>query len=105
MEALLVIDVQNGIVNFGDFQEELSIIENVIKDFKDNGKPVIFVRHLDDVEDSPLYRGSVGSELHSSLKEYAEFVIEKQTPSSFFNTNLVYHFREIRGETPFYYWF
>jgi len=88
VEALLVIDVQNGIVNSGDFQEELSIIENVIKDFEENGKPVIFVRHLDDVEDSPLYRGSAGSELHSSLKEYAEFVIEKQTPSSFFNTNL-----------------
>jgi len=88
VEALLVIDVQNGIVNSGDFQEELSIIENVIKDFKENGKPVIFVRHLDDVEDSPLYRGSAGSELHSSLKEYAEYVIEKKTPSSFFNTNL-----------------
>jgi len=88
VEALLVIDVQNGIVNFGDFQEELSIIENVIKDFKENGKPVIFIRHLDDVEDSPLYRGSAGSELHSSLKEYAEYVIEKKTPSSFFNTNL-----------------
>lgn len=88
MEALVVIDVQNGIVNFGDFQEELSIIENVIKDFKEKGRPVIFIRHVDDVEDSPLYRGSVGSELHSSLKEYAEYVIEKQTPSSFFNTNL-----------------
>ena len=88
MEALLVIDVQNGIVNFGDFQEELSIIENVIKDFKEYGKPVIFIKHLDDVEKSPLYRGSVGSELHNSIKEYAEYVIEKQTPSSFFNTNL-----------------
>ena len=88
MKALVVIDVQNGIVNFGDFQDELSLIENVIKDFKENGSPVIFIRHVDDVEDSPLFRGSVGSELHSSLKEYAEYVIEKQTPSSFFNTNL-----------------
>ncbi len=74
--------------NLGDFQEELSTIENVIKDFKDNGKPVIFIRHLDDVEESPLYQGSVGSELHSSVKEYADYVIEIQTPSSFFNTNL-----------------
>jgi hypothetical protein len=60
VQALLVIDVQNGIVNLGDFQEELSTIENVIKDFKDNGKPVIFIRHLDDVEESPLYQVSVG---------------------------------------------
>ncbi|WP_255553769.1 hypothetical protein [Psychrobacillus sp. INOP01] len=36
MKALLVIDVQNGIVNFGDFKEELSLIENVIKNFKDS---------------------------------------------------------------------
>ncbi|MBS4176506.1 isochorismatase family protein [Lederbergia citrea] len=88
MKALLVIDVQNGIVNFGDFKEELSLMENVIKDFKDSNRPVIFMRHLDDTEESPLYKGSVGSELHSSLKDYADYVLEKQTPSSFFNTEL-----------------
>lgn len=88
MKALLVIDVQNGIVNFGNFKEELSLIENVIKDFKENSSPVIFMRHLDDSEESPLYKNSVGSELHSSLKDYADYVIEKQTPSSFFNTQL-----------------
>lgn len=68
MQALLVIDVQNGIVNLGYVQEELSIIESLIMDFKENGKPVIFIRHLDDQEESPLYQGSVGSELHSRLK-------------------------------------
>ena len=88
MQALLVIDVQNGIVNFKDFGEELASIETIIKDFKGDGRPVIFVRHLDDEEESPLYKGSSGSELHSSLKEYADYVIEKKTPSSFFNTNL-----------------
>ena len=88
MQALLVIDVQNGIVNFGDFQEELSLMENVIQDFKSDERPVIFVRHFDDEEESPLYKGSAGSELHSSIKEYADLVIEKQTPSSFYNTNL-----------------
>ena len=88
MQALLVIDVQNGIVNFKDFGEELVLIETIIKDFKGDGRPVIFVRHLDDEEESPLYKGSSGSELHSSLKEYADYVIEKKTPSSFFNTNL-----------------
>ena len=88
MKALLVIDVQNGIVNFGDFKEELLLIENVIKDFKESNSPVIFMRHLDDAEESPLYKHSVGSELHSSLKDYADYVIEKQTPSSFFNTQL-----------------
>lgn len=72
MRALLVIDVQNDIVSVGDFKEELSLMENVIKDFKGSNSPVIFMRHLDDAEDSPLYRESVGSELHSSLKDYAD---------------------------------
>jgi nicotinamidase-related amidase len=95
MQALLVIDVQNGIVNFGDFQQELTIMENIIKDFKSQDKPVIFVRHLDDAEESPLYKGSAGSELHTSLKEYADHVVEKQTPSSFFNTNLASMLEEL----------
>ena len=88
MKALLVIDVQNGIVNLGDFQEELSLMENVIKDFKETNMPVIFMRHLDDEEESGLYKNSIGSELHNSLKDYADYVIEKQTPSSFYNTEL-----------------
>lgn len=88
MKALLVIDVQNGIVKFGDFKEELTLMENVIKDFKDSKNPVIFMRHVDDMEESSLYKNSVGSELHPSLKDYADYVIKKQTPSSFVNTTL-----------------
>ncbi len=60
----------------------------MIKDFKDSSTPVIFMRHLEDSEESPLYEGTVGSELHSSLKDYADYVLEKQTPNSFFNTKL-----------------
>lgn len=88
MKALLVIDVQNGLINLGDFKEELSLMENIIKDFKEANMPVIFMRHLDDEEESGLYRNSDGSKLHNSLKDYAEYVIEKQTPSSFYNTEL-----------------
>ena len=33
MKAILVIDVQNGIVELGEFTEELSRMENIIKDF------------------------------------------------------------------------
>ena len=63
-------------------------MENVIKDFKESNSPVIFMKHLDDSVESPLYKQSVGSELHNSLKSYADYVFEKQTPSSFFNTKL-----------------
>lgn len=38
MEALLVIDVQNGIVRTGDFSDELQKMEKVIMDFKDRGR-------------------------------------------------------------------
>ena len=88
LKALLVIDVQNGIVNLEDFTEELSLMEDVIKDFKEANMPVIFMKHLDEAKESSLYKHSIGSELHSSLKEYADYVIEKNTPSAFFNTNL-----------------
>lgn len=88
MEALLVIDVQNGIVEFADFQKELTVMKDVIEDFKRKGKPVVFIRHLDEEEESPLYKGSAGSELHSSLKGYAEYIVEKKTPSAFFETDL-----------------
>ena len=88
MKALLVIDVQNGIVNLGDFEEELSLMEKIIHNFKNTKMPVIFMRHLDDEEESGLYKNSVGSQLHHSLKDYADYVIEKKTPSSFYQTEL-----------------
>ncbi|MFS0821872.1 isochorismatase family protein [Bacillus sp. 1P02SD] len=88
MQALLVIDVQNGIVNFKDFSEELTKIKHIVQDFKAKKLPVIMVRHFDEVEESPLYRGSEGSELHESVRDLGDYVIEKTTPSSFFKTNL-----------------
>lgn len=60
----------------------------VIKDFKVSNNPIIFIRHMEDNEENPLYRNSVGSELHRSLKDYAEYVVEKKTPSAFFETEL-----------------
>lgn len=89
MKALLVIDVQNAIVNFRDFSKELVTMENVIRDFKEKGRPIIFVRHLDKLKESPFHEESVGAELHKSLQNYAEYIVEKRTPSSFFNTELI----------------
>lgn len=88
MDALLVIDVQNGIVSCGDYKEALFLMEQVIKDFKESYRPVIFIRHIDDAEESPLNRSSIGSEIHPPLKDYSDYLIEKQTPSSFFETEL-----------------
>lgn len=88
MKALLVIDVQNAIVDSKDFEQELKSIETIIKDFRENKEPVIFIRNISDDEKSPFYKGASSSELHKSLNEYAEIVIDKKTPSAFFQTNL-----------------
>ena len=50
MKALLVIDAQKAIIDSKDFENELNNIEVVIKDFKANKYPVIFVRNIADDE-------------------------------------------------------
>ena len=88
MKALLVIDAQKAIIDSKDFENELNNIEVVIKDFKANKYPVIFVRNIADDEKSPFHKENQSSELHPYLKGYADIVIEKKTPSSFFKTEL-----------------
>jgi len=88
MKALLVIDAQNVIINQKDFTKQLTHIENIITDFQAKDLPVIFMRHVDDIEESPFYKGSKGSEIHDSFKGDSDYIIEKQTPSSFFQTEL-----------------
>ncbi|WP_042222589.1 cysteine hydrolase family protein [Oceanobacillus manasiensis] len=88
MKALFVIDVQNGIVENGDFTEELEKMEQLIKDFKQHNEPVIFFRHLDTEKESALYEASGGADLHDSLRHYADYIVEKRTPSGFFRTDL-----------------
>src|SRR5690625_6245033 len=46
------------------------------------------MRHKDENEESLITFGTEGSELDSDLKSYADYVIEKSTPSAFFKTNL-----------------
>jgi nicotinamidase-related amidase len=101
MKALLVIDVQNGILGVRDFQEELSLIEHIIKDFKQSNNPIIFVRHFDQNEESPLHRGASGSELFSGLKDYADYIIEKESPSAFYQTTLSSLLEELAVEQLF----
>lgn len=88
MNALLVIDAQNGLIDHGEFTEELQKINEMIADFKGRNQLVLFVRHLDDTPDSRLYKESEGSRLHHSVASKAEIVIDKKTPSAFFQTEL-----------------
>lgn len=88
MKALLVIDAQNGIINFKDFTRELNKIKNVVQKFKSRNEPVIFIKQIDENKESSLYKNSSGNEIHDSLKDYADYIIEKKTPSAFFQTTL-----------------
>lgn len=86
MKALLVIDTQNGIINQKDFTDELTHMANIMDSFKDGRRPGIFLRHMYDTGGSPLYKDSIGSELHHSLRDYADYVFEKTTSNAFYKT-------------------
>ncbi|WP_433958046.1 cysteine hydrolase family protein [Cytobacillus horneckiae] len=88
MNALLVIDFQRGFLQMGDFSQEKKRVQNLIEDFKRSEQPVIFIRHKDGNEESPISFGIDESEIDSDFRNYADYVIEKKTPSAFFGTNL-----------------
>src|SRR5690625_4648332 len=88
MRGLIVIEVQNVIVEFKEYKQELTNIEEIIHDFQDKEEPIIFIRNIDDNEESAFYKKSSSSELHDLLSKYADLVIEKKTPSAFFQTEI-----------------
>lgn len=53
MNALIVLDVQKGILKKKDFSETLNNIKSLIEDFKKNNDLVILTKHLSDDGDSP----------------------------------------------------
>ncbi|WP_288868404.1 isochorismatase family cysteine hydrolase [uncultured Parvimonas sp.] len=88
MKALLVLDVQKGIITQKDFSEELKNIEFLINDFKLNKNIVIFTKHLSNYPENPLYRFGYGVEIDENLEKLADFIIEKERCNAFANTNL-----------------
>jgi len=95
LKALLVIDVQHGIVDYKDFSQEIQKIKEVILDFKNQKLPVIFMKHFDSNEESPLHSSHPGSEIYEPLKHYADYVLVKRTQSSFFQTELEQTLKEL----------
>lgn len=88
MNALLVIDAQNTLLQSGDFRKEVSVIRKMVNDFKSSGSPVIVMRHVSEEEHHSFYREEAGSQLPPALQESADYIIEKRTPSAFFQTSL-----------------
>ncbi|CAM3908513.1 cysteine hydrolase family protein [Alkalicoccus chagannorensis] len=86
--ALLVIDVQRGLVEAGSFGKELSMIAEMIRTYKQREEPVFFLRHVYRGEGSIFSADSRTADLHESVEKEADMVLEKERPSAFLDTNL-----------------
>lgn len=90
-EALIVIDVQEGFFSDPNYpvNNENNLIDNInqlIDSFRKKGKPIIFVRHIDEdlVKGTRLWR--VYSKIHSKSDD---LYVDKTTPDSFFKTEFL----------------
>jgi len=88
MEALLVIDVQNVLVNGSLCEDTLEKIEKLIQRFKRENKPVLFIQHLEEQPESFFYKEKEEAKIISKFHPYIETIITKTTPSAFYQTNL-----------------
>lgn len=90
-EALVVIDIQEGFFSDPNYPvyNENKLIRNInllIDNFREKGKPIIFVRHIDEdlMKDSEPWK--VFSKIHSKPDD---IYIDKATPDSFYKTDLL----------------
>lgn len=90
-QALLIIDIQNGF--FDDekqpvFNENLLIknINRLLKKFRKNHEPVIFMRHTDTDELKPV---SMAWQIYQKVEfQQGDYFLNKETPDCFLNTGL-----------------
>lgn len=73
MRALLVIDLQKGIISQRDCSNEIDKIRWLIEAFKCKNMPIIFTKHLDENVESPLYKNCEGIEIIDNLDINAKY--------------------------------
>ncbi|PGZ95488.1 cysteine hydrolase [Bacillus pseudomycoides] len=91
-QALVVIDVQEGMYTAGmpvyNGSDLLRNLQEVIRIFRTRDIPVIYVQH-NGSEGHPLEKGTAGWHIHSTITPMSnEVIVEKETPDSFYETNL-----------------
>lgn len=92
--ALLVVDVQSGVVDWSQPSSEgsdevLARINELLANARSAGNPVIYIQHDGQEEDSPVFTGSPGWEIHPAIAPAdGEMVIHKRACDSFFETPL-----------------
>lgn len=94
-KALLLIDIQNDYFLGGKCElfEPKKALENtvkVLKNFRENGFPIIHVQHINLQEKATFFLpNTYGAEIHNSLMPKPnEDIVVKHFPNSFFETNL-----------------
>jgi nicotinamidase-related amidase len=86
--ALLMLDIQNGFTQAGDFNDVITRNQLLATHFQEQQGVVIMTRHIDSHEKSLIKDQTPNGELDASLHPLAHKVIEKQQPSAFLQTEL-----------------
>lgn len=93
MQALIIIDMQQGMANPAAGQRNNPDAEHRIASLLDAwraaGAPVVHVRHMSRTPGSPFWPGQPGAEFQPRLAPLAhEHVVEKNVPDCFVNSGL-----------------
>ena len=97
--ALLIVDVQAGVVDWSEptsegSDEVLSRINELLTKARAAGSPVIYVQHEGEAG-GRLARGSTGWQIHTAIAPAAgETVIHKRASDSFYETSLEEELRQ-----------
>ncbi|MCM3358085.1 cysteine hydrolase family protein [Psychrobacillus sp. MER TA 171] len=91
-KAILVIDVQNGMFPYENSvyngKELLNNLKKLLMNARTTNTPVFYIQH-NASEGKHLENGTEGWEIHPEISpEESDVIIQKDTPDSFFNTDL-----------------
>ena len=89
--ALLVIDVQRGLVNGfeEDWEGVLAVIAAQIEHARSAGAPIVFVQHCGATEDHPLHVDAPGYPLHPAVRaDPDDLRVRKRWSDAFAETDL-----------------
>ncbi|WP_339285508.1 isochorismatase family protein [Oceanobacillus sp. FSL K6-3682] len=90
MKALLAIDMQKALINERhDLGERVNNMELILKDFSKQGLPIFLIQHTSENKEDPFYINGSGAEIYPPFKKYGTEIIQKETPSAFYQTNLL----------------
>lgn len=92
-QALLIIDVQEAMFGLGELpyraDQLVANIQHLLQEARSRSLPVIYVRHGDTDERSPLHPSQPGWPIYSAIAPQAdEPIVDKQHSDSFWDTNL-----------------